>query len=124
MPESIWLSCEKEVVRKGVGMNLRPNPKRERRLGGGFRFVVKSWNARFVGREKYSRKVMLDNRIEALCFEERSRKGTKPNDCIICDAFDFSICLNFCWKCHFCAEMILSTLKFACLSWSLFCQKM
>ena len=36
----------------GVGQNLRPRPKSDRRFLGGDRLVVRSWNARFEGRTK------------------------------------------------------------------------
>ena len=38
-----------DVVKRGLGQNLSPSPRRERRFLGGVLFVVKSWNARWVG---------------------------------------------------------------------------
>ena len=44
------LSFVKVLVRKGVGMNFRPRPKSDFKLGGGVMVVVKLWNAKLVGR--------------------------------------------------------------------------
>ena len=49
-PVPSWLIFVKVLVRKGVGMNFRPRPKRDFKLGGGVMVVVKSWKARLVGR--------------------------------------------------------------------------
>ena len=39
-------------MKTGVGINLRPRPKREQRFGGGFVVVVRSWKALLFGRLK------------------------------------------------------------------------
>ena len=39
-------------VLRGVGINFRPRPRRDRRLSGVFIVVVKLWKARLVGRLK------------------------------------------------------------------------
>ena len=52
MPLPGVIIFSKVVVQNGVGMNFRPSPKRERRLGGGLCSEVRSWKARLVGLQK------------------------------------------------------------------------
>jgi hypothetical protein len=47
-------------------MNLRPRPKRERRLKGGERCVVKSWKVMFEGCAKYNHVGIFATAMDAL----------------------------------------------------------
>ena len=103
------------LVQHGVGINFSPRPNNECRLLAGCFLCVKSWNAKWEGREKKYHVGVWASVDEALCNSVLFGSVTNPNCCFILFVTVVMTCSDR-WRKAFSSVVIVN----ACASWS-FC---